>query len=276
MNGTEHNGSVGERQPADQDRLQIGPDSFESRLILGTSRYPNPGVMLRAVEESGAEMLTVSIRRLNLSDSSGGSILDYIDRDRYRLLPNTAGCYTASEAILTAELAREALQVDRIKVEVIGEEDTLLPDGAETLKACAELVRLGFSVYPYAPDDLVTCLKLQDLGVAAIMPLASPIGSGMGIRNPYNLSLIREKIDLPLIIDAGIGTPSDATLAMELGADGILLNSAVSGAHDPVMMARAMRLAVEAGRIGRAAGRIPRRRYAKASSPEEGRIGYGE
>ena len=259
----------------DHDPLQIGPDSFGSRLILGTSRYPNPGVMLRAVEQSGAEMVTVSIRRLNLSETAGGSILDYIDRDRYRLLPNTAGCYTAPEAVLTAELAREALEVDRIKVEVIGEEDTLLPDGAETLKACAELVKLGFVVYPYAPDDLVTCLKLQDLGVAAIMPLASPIGSGMGIQNPYNLSLIREKIEIPLIVDAGIGTPSDAALAMELGADGILLNSAVSGAHDPVLMARAMRLAVEAGRAGLRAGRMPRRRYAKASSPEEGRIGFG-
>lgn len=269
-----HNGHSDEGREKD-DLLRIGPDTFASRLILGTSRYPNPGVMLEAVEASRAEMLTVSIRRLNLADSEGGSILDDIDRDRYRLLPNTAGCFTAAEAILTAELAREALEVDRIKVEVIGEEDTLLPDGAETLKACAELVRRGFVVYPYAPDDLVTCLKLRDLGVAAVMPLASPIGSGMGIRNPYNLSLIREKIDLPLIIDAGIGTPSDAALAMELGADGILLNSAVSGAHDPVMMAHAMRLAVEAGRAGFRAGRMPRRRYARASSPEEGRIDHG-
>ncbi len=254
------------------DDLSIGSQRFGSRLILGTSRYPNPMVMLRAVEASGTEMVTVSIRRLNLADPEAGSILDYIDRDRYRILPNTAGCYTAKEAILTAELAREALGVDRIKVEVIGEEDTLLPDGAETIKASAELVRLGFEVYPYAPDDLITCLRLQDVGVAAVMPLASPIGSGMGIQNPYNLSLIREKIEIPVIVDAGIGTPSDAAKAMELGADAILLNSAVSGAHDPVLMAEAMAFAVRAGRAGFLAGRIPTRRYARASSPTEGRI----
>lgn len=255
-----------------QDELSIGSETFKSRLILGTSRYPNPMVMLRSVEASGTELVTVSIRRLNLGDRDAGSILDHIDRDLYRLLPNTAGCFTAKEAILTAELAREALGVDRIKVEVIGEEDTLLPDGAETIKASAELVRLGFEVYPYAPDDLITCLRLQDLGVVAVMPLASPIGSGMGIQNPYNLSLIREKIEIPLIVDAGIGTPSDAARAMELGADAVLLNSAVSGAHDPVLMAEAMALAVRAGRFGYLAGRIPTRRYARASSPAEGTI----
>ena len=254
------------------DALVIGSQSFNSRLILGTSRYPNPMEMVRSVEASGAEMVTVSIRRINLSDPDAGSILDYIDRDRYRLLPNTAGCFTAREAILTAELAREALGVDRVKVEVIGEEDTLLPDGAETIKASAALVKSGFEVYPYAPDDLVTCLRLQDLGVAAVMPLASPIGSGMGIQNPYNLSLIREKLRIPLIVDAGIGITSDAARAMELGADAVLLNSAVSGAHHPVQMAEAMSLAVRAGRMAYLAGRIPTRRYAKASSPTEGII----
>lgn len=252
--------------------LILGDKEYASRLILGTSRYPNPKVMVEALEESGTQMVTVSIRRLNITDRSAGSILDYIDRDRYDLLPNTAGCYTAKEAVLTAQLAREALGVDRIKVEVIGDEDTLFPDVEELLKACSELVKLGFQVFPYCNDDLITCLKLQDMGCAVVMPLASPIGSGMGIRNPYNLQIIREKISIPLIIDAGLGTASDAALAMELGADGILLNSAVSGAHHPVMMARAMRLAVESGLYARRAGRIPTRLYAKASSPIEGMI----
>lgn len=252
--------------------LILGDKDYASRLILGTSRYPNPKVMVEALEESGTQMVTVSIRRLNITDRSAGSILDYIDRDRYDLLPNTAGCYTAKEAVLTAQLAREALGVDRIKVEVIGDEDTLFPDVEELLKACSELVKLGFQVFPYCNDDLITCLKLQDMGCTVVMPLASPIGSGMGIRNPYNLQIIREKISIPLIIDAGLGTASDAALAMELGADGILLNSAVSGAHHPVMMARAMRLAVESGLYARRAGRIPTRLYAKASSPIEGMI----
>lgn len=252
--------------------LILGDKEYASRLILGTSRYPNPKVMVEALEESGTQMVTVSIRRLNIADRSAGSILDYIDRNRYDLLPNTAGCYTAKEAVLTAQLAREALGVDRIKVEVIGDEDTLFPDVEELLKACSELVKLGFQVFPYCNDDLITCLKLQDMGCAVVMPLASPIGSGMGIRNPYNLQIIREKISIPLIIDAGLGTASDAALAMELGADGILLNSAVSGAHHPVMMARAMRLAVESGLYARRAGRIPTRLYAKASSPVEGLI----
>lgn len=253
--------------------LTLGSSKYTSRLIAGTSRYPNPQVMVQALQESGAELVTVSIRRLNMADQSAGSILDYIDRDRYDLLPNTAGCYTAKDAVLTAQLAREALGVDKIKVEVIGEEDTLFPDVEELLKACNELVKLGFEVLPYCNDDLITCMKLQDMGCVAVMPLASPIGSGMGVRNPYNLQIIREKIHIPLIVDAGIGTASDAALAMELGADGILLNSAISGAHHPVMMARAMRHAVEAGRLARLAGRIPTRLYAKASSPIEGIIG---
>ena len=257
------------------DILELGGKEYRSRLILGTSHYPNPKIMVDALQESGTEMVTVSIRRLNISDKEAGSILDYIDRDRYDLLPNTAGCYTARDAVLTAELAREALEVDRVKVEVIGEEDTLLPDVEELLKACNQLVRLGFQVFPYCNDDLITCMKLQDMGCAAVMPLASPIGSGMGIRNPYSLKMIREKISIPMIIDAGIGTASDATLAMELGADAILLNTAVSGAHHPVQMAGAMKLAVEGGRLARLAGRIPTRLYAKASSPTEGTIETG-
>jgi thiazole synthase len=255
---------------ADQDHLAIAGREYASRLIIGSSRYPNPQVMIESIEASGAQLVTVSIRRLNLDDRSAGSMLDYIDRDRYDLLPNTAGCYTARDAVFTAQLAREALETDFIKVEVIGDEDTLFPDVEQLLKACSELVRDGFKVFPYCNDDLVTCRKLEEMGCVAVMPLASPIGSGMGIRNPYNLQIIREKITIPMIIDAGLGTASDAALAMELGADGVLLNSAVSGAHDPVAMARAMRLAVEAGRLARRAGRIPTRLYARASSPSDG------
>lgn len=250
--------------------LELGSHTFTSRLILGTSRYPNPQVMVQAAEASGAELLTVSIRRLNLADRSSGSILDVIDRARFQLLPNTAGCYTKRDAVLTAALAREALQTDLIKVEVIGDEDTLFPDVEVLLSTCSQLVNDGFTVLPYCNDDVVTCMKLQDMGCAAVMPLASPIGSGRGLANPYNLEIIRRKIQIPVIVDAGIGTASDAARAMELGADGVLLNSAVSGAHHPVEMAHAMRLAVEAGRRAYHAGRIPTRLYARASSPREG------
>jgi thiazole synthase len=254
------------------DHFVLAGKPYSSRLLIGTSRYPNPQVMVDALEASGAQIATVSIRRLNMSDHSAGSILDYIDRTRYDLLPNTAGCYTAKEVVLTAQLAREALETNMIKVEVIGDEDTLLPDVEHLLKACSELVKLGFTVLPYCNDDLVTCLKLQEMGCAAVMPLASPIGSGMGIQNTYNLRIIREKIMIPVIVDAGIGTASDAALAMELGADGVLLNSAVSGAHHPVQMAHAMRHAIEGGRLAYLAGRIPTRLYARASSPTEGLI----
>lgn len=256
-----------------EDLFELAGRSYHSRLLLGTSRYPNPRVMLDAIEASGTQLVTVSIRRLNLADRAAGSILNYIDRSRYDLLPNTAGCYTAKEAVLTAQLAREALETDLIKVEVIGDDDTLLPDVEQLLNACNELVKAGFKVLPYCNDDLITCLKLQDMGCAAVMPLASPIGSGMGIRNPYNLRIIRERITIPMIIDAGIGTASDAALAMEIGADGVLLNTAVAGAHHPVDMARAMRLALEGGRLAHRAGRIPTRLYATASSPTEGMIG---
>ncbi len=254
------------------DAFVLGDRSYRSRLLLGTSRYANPELMINSLAAAGTQLVTVSIRRLNLADNSGGSVLQYIDRARYDLLPNTAGCFTAREAVLTAQLAREALQTNMVKVEVIGDEDTLLPDVEELLRACNELVKLGFVVLPYCNDDLITCLKLQDMGCAAVMPLASPIGSGMGIRNPYNLQIIRERVSIPMIIDAGIGTASDAARAMELGADGVLLNTAVSAAHHPVRMARAMALAVEAGRSAYRAGRIPTRLYATASSPTEGRI----
>lgn len=254
------------------DGFRLAGRVYRSRLLLGTSRYPNPQVMLDAMETSGTELVTVSIRRLNLADREAGSILSYIDRSKYHLLPNTAGCYTAKDAVLTAQLAREALETDLIKVEVIGDEDTLFPDVEQLLSACAQLVKDGFQVLPYTNDDLITCLKLQDMGCAAVMPLASPIGSGMGIRNPYNLQIIREKIEIPVIIDAGIGTASDAARAMELGADGVLLNSAVSGAHHPVRMALAMRKAIEGGRLAYLAGRIPTKLYATASSPAQGVI----
>jgi len=254
------------------DVFRLAGRSYQSRLLLGTSRYPNPDVMLQSVIASGAEILTVSIRRLNISDRSAGSILDHIDDSRYTLLPNTAGCYTAKDAVLTAQLAREALGTDMIKVEVIGDEDTLLPDVEHLLRACSELIGLGFHVLPYCTDDLITCLKLQDMGCAAVMPLAAPIGTGLGIRNPYNLMLIRERMHIPVIVDAGIGTASDAARAMEIGADAVLLNTAVAGAHHPVAMATAMRLAIEGGRLAYRAGRIPTRLYATASSPTEGMI----
>jgi thiazole synthase len=255
-----------------KDPLAIAGRQFTSRLIIGTSRYPDPDTMLAAIEASGAEVVTVSVRRLNLTDEGRESPVALL-RGKYRILPNTAGCYTAREAVLTAQLAREALDTDWVKLEVIGDDETLFPDTPELLKAAEQLLADGFRVLPYCNDDPITCRKLADMGCSAVMPLGAPIGSGMGIRNPYNLQIIREQIDIPLIVDAGVGTASDAALAMELGADGILLNTAVAQAQKPVEMARAMRLGVEAGRLAWGAGRIPRRLYAKASSPIEGIIG---
>lgn len=254
--------------------LEISGQKFKSRLILGTSRYPNPKVMLEAMEASGTEMVTVSIRRLNLKEGNGQeNFLDLIDRNKYFILPNTAGCYTSKEAVLTAQLSREVLGTNWVKLEVIGDDETLFPDVPELLKASEQLIADGFTVLPYCNDDPITCRKLADMGCAAVMPLGAPIGSGMGIRNPYNLQIIREIITgVPLIVDAGVGTASDAAAAMELGFDGILMNSAVAGAEHPVMMARAMKLAIEAGRLAYEAGRIPKRLYAKASSPTEGLI----
>ena len=254
------------------DTLTIADRSFTSRLIIGTSRYPDANTMLEAVEESGAEMVTVAIRRLDLSDETGENPISLL-RKRHFILPNTAGCYTAKEAVLTAQLAREALDSNWVKLEVIGDDETLFPDVSELLKAAEQLIADGFVVLPYCNDDPVTCRKLADMGCAAVMPLGAPIGSGMGLRNPYNLRIIRDVVKVPVIVDAGVGTASDAAQAMELGVDGILLNTAVAGAQHPVQMARAMRLAVEAGRLAWRAGRIPRRLYATASSPEDGMIG---
>lgn len=253
------------------DSLTIAGKSFTSRLFIGSSRYPNQQVMLDSIEASGAEVVTVSVRRVKM-EHGVESLYDLLG-GRYHLLPNTAGCYTARDAVLTAQLAREALGTNWVKLEVIGDDQTLFPDVEHLLRAAQELVNDGFIVLPYCNDDPITCKKLEDLGCAAVMPLGAPIGSGMGIRNPYNLQIIREQIKIPVIVDAGVGTASDAALAMELGVDGILLNTAVAGAQNPVKMARAMRLGIEAGRLAYEAGRIPRRLYAKASSPLEGMIG---
>lgn len=270
-NDVQTNGAISTEM---EDPLVIGGETFSSRLIVGTSRYPNPQVMLEALEATGTDLVTVAIRRVNVEDPAPESHLDLIRKGGYRVLPNTAGCYTAREAVLVARLAREALDTDLIKLEVIGDDETLMPDVEQLLDAAKTLVDDGFTVMAYANDDPITCRKLADLGCAAVMPLGSPIGSGMGLVNPYNLRLIREEIeDTPLIVDAGIGTASDAAMAMELGYDGILLNTAIAQAQHPVEMAHAMRGAVEAGRRAHRAGRIPRRLYAQASSPTEGRVG---
>jgi thiazole synthase len=256
------------------DPLQIGPLTLTSRVLVGTSRYPSMQTMLDALEASGAEVVTVGVRRLNLRETEGESLLGLLREAGYTLLPNTAGCFTAREAVLTAQLAREALETDLVKLEVIGDDETLYPDVEQLLRAARDLVADGFQVLAYANDDPITCRKLADLGCAAVMPLASPIGSGMGVLNPYTLRLIREALpEVPLIVDAGLGTASDAAQAMELGYDGVLLNTAISQAEHPVRMARAVRLATEAGRLAYLAGRIPRRLYAQASTPEEGMVG---
>lgn len=252
--------------------LTIADRTFSSRLILGTGKYPDFATM-RACHEAGAtEMVTLAIRRVDLRAPKGENIMEYIDRTKVHVLPNTAGCYTAEDAVLTARLARELLDTPWLKLEVIGDPDTLFPDSEGTLEAARELVRDGFIVLPYVSDDPVLCRRLADIGCAAVMPLAAPIGSGLGIRNPTNLAIIIEQAKVPVIVDAGVGTASDAALAMELGADAVLLNTAVAGAKDPVAMARAMRFGVEAGYLARHAGRIPRRLYASASSPIDGLI----
>ncbi len=252
--------------------LTLAGRTFRSRLILGTGKYADAATMTAALAESGTEMVTVALRRVNLEELGKGSLIDQIDLQRYLLLPNTAGCYTAEEAIRTARLARELGGWEWIKLEVIGDPKTLFPDTAETLRAAKVLLDEGFIVLPYTNDDPIVCRKLAELGCPAVMPLAAPIGSGMGIRNRANLRIILEQATVPVIVDAGVGTASDAAVAMELGADGVLMNTAVALAAEPVRMARAMRLAVEAGWQARRAGRIARRLYANASSPVEGLI----
>jgi len=255
------------------DSLTIAGKTFSSRLIVGTGKYSSPSVMIKAHEASGAEMITVAVRRVNVTDRTKESLLDYIDPDRYFLLPNTAGCYTADEAIRTARLAREVGLSNWVKLEVIGDDKTLFPDNEALLEATRVLAREGFVVLPYTNDDPVVCRKLEQAGAAAVMPLGAPIGSGLGIQNQNNIRIIREFAQVPVIVDAGVGTASDAALAMELGADGVLMNTAIAGATDPIAMAEAMKLAVQAGRLAYLAGRIPRKMYANASSPVEGLVG---
>jgi thiazole synthase len=251
----------------------IAGRTFTSRLIVGTGKYSSHAVMAQAHEASGADMVTVAVRRVNISDRSKESLLDYIDTNRMFILPNTAGCYTADEAIRTARLGREAGLSNWVKLEVIGDERTLFPDNEALIEATKVLVKDGFVVLPYTNDDPIACRKLEDAGAAAVMPLGAPIGSGLGIQNVNNMRIIREFTRVPLIIDAGVGTASDAALAMELGADGVLMNTAIAGAEQPVAMAHAMRHAVIAGRLAYLAGRIPKKMYASASSPVEGMVG---
>ena len=249
--------------------------SFRSRVIVGTGKYASFPLMKACHEASGAEMVTVAVRRVNLKDRGKESLLDYIDRNRFEILPNTAACYTAEDAVRTARLGREAGLSEWVKLEVIGDEKTLYPDTEALVGATKTLVREGFVVLPYTNDDVVVAKKLEDAGAAAVMPLGAPIGSGLGIQNAGNLTLIREAIGIPMIVDAGVGTASDAAVAMELGADGVLMNTAIAEAQDPVKMAEAMKLAVASGRLAFEAGRMPRRRYASASSPLEGVVGAG-
>ena len=255
------------------DPLLIADRAFASRLILGTGGFRSLDAMTAAIEASGTEMVTLALRRVEAS--AQGSIVEALDAAGVRLLPNTAGCYTARDAVLTARLAREAFATDWIKLEVIGDDRTLLPDAPALLEAAEELVDEGFVVLPYTTDDPTLARRLEDVGCAAVMPLGSPIGSGMGLLNPYNLRLIVDHARVPVILDAGVGTASDAALALELGCDAVLCASAVSRAEDPAAMARAIRLGVEAGRLARRAGRIPRRLYAEASTPESGVPDFG-
>lgn len=254
---------------AEKSSFKIGDKTLKSRLIVGTGKYASFEETRKAVEISGAEIVTVAVRRIEL-DAAKESLLNVLDPKKYIFLPNTAGCYSVKEAIMTCQLAREAGLGNFVKVEVIGDKKTLFPDNEATLEASRSLVKDGFQVLPYCTDDVVLCKKLQDLGCVAVMPLAAPIGSGLGIRNPYNIKLILEAVAVPVIIDAGVGTASDASRAMELGVDGILMNTAIAGAKNPLKMALAMKMGVESGRLAFEAGRIPKKPYASASSPREG------
>ncbi len=250
------------------DPLTVGTRTYTSRLLLGTGGFTRLETMEEAIGASGTELVTVALRRIEAA--ARGSLVEVLDRAGVELLPNTAGCFTARDAVLTAQLAREAFQTDLVKLEVIGDDRTLLPDAPELLAAAEQLVADGFQVMPYTTDDPVLARRLEDVGCVAVMPLGSPIGSGMGIRNPYNISLIVEQAQVPVVLDAGVGTASDAALAMELGCDAVLCASAISRAQDPVAMAVAIRAGVEGGRLARGAGRIPRRLYAEASTPDAG------
>src|SRR6188768_3338315 len=256
----------------DDDLLRIGALTFSSRLFVGTGKYKDVAETGAALEASGAQVVTVALRRVDLKDRSSGSMMALVTNGKWTILPNTAGCHTAEEAVRTLRLARELGIADLVKLEVIGDAKTLYPDNEQTLEAAKILVKEGFTVLPYCIDDPIVCRKLEDLGCAAVMPLAAPIGSGLGIRNPYNLRIILENAKVPVIVDAGVGTASDAAVAMELGCDGILLNTAIAHAQKPVLMAEAMRGAVVAGRKAFLAGRMPKRLYANASSPEAGLI----
>ena len=253
------------------DSWKLGSRTFHSRIIVGTGKYASNDETKQAIEASGAEMVTVALRRVDLS-SGAPTVLDAIDRKKYVLLPNTAGCYTADEAVRTLHLARELGMDELVKLEVIGDPRTLFPDNAATVEAARRLVKEGFHVLPYCSDDLVTCKRLEEVGCLAVMPLAAPIGSGLGIRNPHNIRLIIESVKVPVIVDAGVGCASDAAHALELGCDAVLMNTAIAGASDPALMGEAMRLAVEAGRKSFLASRIPRKLYSTASSPIEGML----
>jgi thiazole synthase len=253
--------------------LTIAGRTFRSRLIVGTGKYPSHEIMRQAHEASGADMVTVAVRRVNLSDRTQESLLDYIDTSRIFLLPNTAGCYTVDDAVRTARLGREAGLSNWVKLEVIGDERTLFPDNEALIAATRILVKEGFVVLPYTNDDPIACRKLEEAGAAAVMPLGAPIGSGLGIQNPNNIRIIKEFSKVPVIVDAGVGTASDAAFAMELGADAVLMNTAIAGAEHPAAMAQAMNHAVRAGRLACLSGRIPRKMYATASSPTEGLVG---
>ena len=254
-----------------QDTWTVGPRTFTSRLIVGTGKYASIEATREAIEASGAEMVTVALRRIPLG-SKEPTVLDAVDRKKYALLPNTAGCYTADDAVRTCRLARELGIAELVKLEVIGDPKTLFPDNEQTLAAAKTLVKEGFTVLPYVSDDPIVCKKLEDAGCAAVMPLAAPIGSGLGIRNPHNLRIILETVKVPVIVDAGVGTASDAAVAMELGCAAVLMNTGIAAARDPLLMAEAMREAVSAGRKAFLAGRMPKRLYAQASSPGEGLI----
>ncbi len=255
--------------------LKVGGYEFTSRLFVGTGKYETFPLMADALEAAGCEVVTVAVRRVNLTDRSKESLLDFIDRDRYTILPNTAGCFHAEDAVRTARLAREALEVDWVKLEVLADTETLLPDPVATLEALKTLVQEGFHVLAYTSDDPVAARHLEEEGAASVMPLGSMIGSGLGLLNPLHIQLIIERANVPIIVDAGVGTASDTAVAMELGADGVLLNTGIAKARDPVKMARAMRTACEAGRLAREAGRIPKRPMATPSSPVEGALGEG-